>query len=136
MNLFVYGTLTFPEIVFGLTHKTYRYESAILPHHFVSSIEGVPYPGLVKLEDASAQGLLLYDVDTKAMEILDVWETAEYTKQLVHVQSSQGIVEATVYLWAGSDISYHSWNREVFENSFLKLYLNNKIPRFLQTLDI
>ena len=86
-DLFVYGTLRFPEVVLGLTGTTYPQEPARLSGYACYAIRGTIVPQRGK----TVQGLLLCGVGSRALRIFDAFEEIRadvYRKQRVVVRLS------------------------------------------------
>ncbi|MEF2175157.1 MAG: gamma-glutamylcyclotransferase family protein [Candidatus Absconditabacteria bacterium] len=81
-NLFVYGTLMYPEIVFALTGKYFRSQEAILSNYKRYAIRygniTSPYPGIIPFNNSLVHGNILFDVDEYSLQILDFFEDSEY----------------------------------------------------------
>ena len=130
-HLFVYGSLLFPEIVKGLTGRTFRSIPAILPGYKRYSVEGADYPAIVKKNDARVEGKLLFDVDSKSLEIITFYEGDDYLKIPVEVNINEEKTAAHTFLWKfGLEyLSGRNWSKERFGKESLDFYLNEIIPQ-------
>ena len=73
-NLFVYGTLCFPEIVEKLTGKSFQTENAVLKGYERKRIRNADYPAIIKNENIEVEGLLLWNVDKRSLKIVSFYE--------------------------------------------------------------
>ena len=94
MNIFAYGTLICPEMIYALTGKTFRSEKAVLMDFKRYKIydNGNPraYPAIKQIEGANVEGVLWYDVDKKSFEVLDFFEGFEYIRTELEVEMMDG----------------------------------------------
>ncbi len=133
-NIFVYGTLLFPELLEGLTQKHFETQNAILHDYKRFKIyDGDmvrPYPAIQEADDESIKGTLIFDVDQKSLDLIDFFETTDYTRQIVNTECNNHSVEAWTYLWRNDAKGKlaGNWDRDYFENNFLHLYANKIIP--------
>ena len=130
MNLFVYGTLTFPEIVQALTHNRYKARPAYIENYLVTSLEAKPYPGMIEVPGATAEDWLLYDLEAPAIKILDAWEGREYVKKRLSAITSRSETETFAYVWRDVVHDYRPWDRDRFKRQYLDSYLLKRIPLF------
>jgi gamma-glutamylcyclotransferase (GGCT)/AIG2-like uncharacterized protein YtfP len=129
-HLFVYGTLLLPEILKGLTGKSFKTEKAILNGFKRCGIYGCDYPALIPAPDSSVEGQLVFNVDEKSMEILSFYEGTDYEQIEVEVFIQNQQEKATLFVWK-SDLEYlgdQDWDKKKFEQNSLSLYLNKIIP--------
>ncbi len=141
-NLFVYGTLLFPELVSALTQKSYKSTSALLKNYRVTEIfDGEnprSYPALIPMLGAEAKGKLLFDVDEKAIGILDFYEGDEYEKININLSVDGANYQAITYAWIGTgdEELKGDWNPNEFESNHLSYYLKEVIPEVLEEYQI
>jgi gamma-glutamylcyclotransferase (GGCT)/AIG2-like uncharacterized protein YtfP len=62
-QLFVYGTLLFPEIVEKLTGKQFKTSSAVIRKFARKRIVGCNYPAIIEDLYSEVKGILIQDVD-------------------------------------------------------------------------
>lgn len=134
MNLFVYGTLTFPEVVFALTGQKFASKRAELIGYRVAKLKGKKFPGLIKNEDSIAKGLLFMDLDAESFEIISKWEDPKFSLINVDVLCSGDTKKVKTFIWKGDDVAREDWDREEFKKNYLSEYVNYDIPSFLQTI--
>ena len=141
-NLFVYGTLLFPELVYALTQKSYKSTPALLKDYQVTEIfdGAIPrsYPALTPMLGAEAKGKLLFDVDEKALGILDSYEGDEYEKITINLPVDGANYQAITYAWIGTgdEELKGDWNPNEFESNHLSYYLNEVVPEVLEEYQI
>ncbi len=139
-QLFVYGTLMFPEIREKLTGKTFKTSPALLPGYRRTKVKDADYPAIVKNPDAEVEGILLEDVDEQTIEILSFFEGDEYKTQYVEVFSGNRKIPALTFVWATREklLPDEDWDITEFEAGSLKLYVKKIVPetvaRFRQKL--
>ncbi|MCS7174014.1 MAG: gamma-glutamylcyclotransferase [Armatimonadetes bacterium] len=117
VRLFVYGTLRDPRLVRRLTGRTFPTEPACLPGWRLLSPRQTRsgYPEIVPDLRASVSGLVLHDVDSASLSVLDAYEEG-YVRRRVQVLVATGVQEAEVYVPAyvlGEDAAsrYHGPRR-------------------------
>lgn len=139
VDLFVYGTLQFPEVVFALTGKSFDSLDAVLKDHKVYQIsppkgqEGM-CPAAIPEKGSVVYGKILFDVDNHSMEIIDFFESDDYEKQELEVESREKNYKALVYIWKDflKDRLKKHWNKEEFEKNYLEDCLKKTIPEILE----
>lgn len=129
-NLFVYGTLTFPEVVFALVGKNFKSKPAQLTDYFVVSLSGLACPGLIAQKGSVAKGLVLVDVDKKSLQAIDDWEHEGYVTKQVSVLCEGKKIIATAYVWIHPIDKITSWDKDKFRNHSLDRYLEIEIPEY------
>ena len=108
--LFVYGTLMDPDFLSGLLadHGIARhleFAPARLDGWRRGRVRGASYPGIVALEGASTEGMLLFiqsmgeprGIDDAVAEILDEYEGALYERIAIDARTPSDLVPAQVY---------------------------------------
>lgn len=138
VNVFVYGTLMFPEIVFSLTHKKFKTENATLNNYKRFKIHdgnhSREYPAISKSEGDFVDGVLLFDVDEDSLKILDFFEDDEYIRKEMTVSFNNQSCLAFVYIWnpKSKDKLKSSWNSDEFKEKYLNYYVFEVIPDILR----
>ncbi|MGI9027324.1 MAG: gamma-glutamylcyclotransferase family protein [Candidatus Saccharimonadales bacterium] len=127
-NLFVYGTLTFPEIMHALVGKNFRCAPASLKNHSVVTIDGKAYPALIKSFGKTANGLVLFDVDKESFRIIQAWEGNEYDLRKVEVIIHGTSMMTEIFCWKSPISKPAPWDRKTFEKDHLHNYILEKIP--------
>lgn len=137
-NIFVYGTLIFPEIVFALTGKNFKTQNATLEGYRRYKIfdDNIPrrYPAIAESEGHKVEGKILFEVDEESLKILDFFEEEDYfRKELTVLTDNDRKVSAFVYLW-NSELKEKlksDWSPEEFEKEHLQEYVLEVIPKVL-----
>lgn len=137
-NVFVYGTLIFPEVVFGLTNKNFKSRTAILTGYqrfkiFDNEISR-SYPAITKKPNKTVEGKILFDVDEESLKILDFFEDSDYIRKEVLVSFDNQKTTAFVYVWNPKfeDQLKLNWSSEEFKKKHLQYYVSEVIPRVLE----
>ena len=99
-NLFVYGTLLYPELWQRLVKRHYRHARAQLAGYRRPTVKGERYPALVPCRGGSVVGRLYFALHPDDMRRLDRYEGHHYRRQQVEVLLDDGrSVKATTYLF-------------------------------------
>lgn len=96
-DLFVYGTLMYPELYRKITGEEPDYIPAELRHYSVRRLNERSYPGLIKRIGGRSIGLLVRNVSEQAMELLHEYEGEEYKVVEVSVTCEGQRVKAKTY---------------------------------------
>ncbi len=148
-NIFVYGSLMFPEVVKGLTGKQIEMKDAILKGYkrykiYDTNGEVRNYPAIRKTEGEFVQGKILLDVDEDSLKVLDYFEDVGYKRIKEMVSINSNMIKVEVYVWPEeSDKSKielvgelkESWGSaeiEEFEEKHLAYFLGELIPDTLK----
>lgn len=127
MNIFTYGSLTFPEVMSALTERTFRFEDLTLPGWERRKLTGETYPGLIEQASSMVDGRLYFDVDDLSARILDRFEDLIYERRIMQITSQAcGTVPALVYLIpaaAREQLSPDIWDREEFRRDHLPAFM-------------
>lgn len=129
-HLFVYGTLLFPEIVFGLCRKNFVTQTAKLSGFKRVSVKECDYPAIIPDEVSAVDGKLLLDVDEESMRILTFFEGENYIQKEVFVSSGSKTVKAQVFVWNGQlgSLAESDWDKDKFVQKSRKYYVTRVIP--------
>ncbi|WP_405177278.1 gamma-glutamylcyclotransferase [Nocardia sp. NBC_01377] len=117
-DLFVYGTLQFPEVLVELIGRSPAAEPAEIPGWRVAALPGRVYPGLVPDPEAVARGVILSGLDAGEWEVLDAFEDDEY--ELRSVRSGSG--QALAYVWT-ADVAAQDWQATEFAATHLAAFV-------------
>ncbi|MDX6741917.1 gamma-glutamylcyclotransferase family protein [Actinocorallia sp. A-T 12471] len=109
-DLFVYGTLRFPEVLDALLGRTPRLSQASADGWKVAALPGVAYPGMVRAEGI-AQGLVVEGLTEGELEILHAYEDDDYTVETVDLTDGR---RALAYVWRHETLS-DVWDPEAFD---------------------
>ncbi|MDX1548434.1 MAG: gamma-glutamylcyclotransferase family protein [Rhodothermales bacterium] len=99
MNLFVYGTLLFPEVMEAVTGRRLDAEDAVLTGYHRLAVRHRVYPGLTETPGATVAGRLYRGLTPALMSRLDRFEGPLYERRRLPVQRADlGFTEAFVYV--------------------------------------
>jgi gamma-glutamylcyclotransferase (GGCT)/AIG2-like uncharacterized protein YtfP len=96
MNLFVYGTLMWPEVMAAVAGRSLEGRPAVLDGVRRVAVRGEVYPALISGGD-SIDGILYQQVTEQELAALDHFEGAEYDRRTVTVRCGDEAVQAGVY---------------------------------------
>jgi hypothetical protein len=99
--MFAYGTLRDPDLLAGVLGRAPPPDALHRAHaagFAALTYPGRPYPALVRVPGAAAEGLVLTDVTAGERDLLDAWEGAEYARELIPVMIAEELHEAFAYL--------------------------------------
>ena len=118
VNLFVYGSLMFPEILEQLLQRRPALIEAELPGYRRGRLHGKCYPGITACQDQSVNGMLLQGLRPRELAILDAFEDQLYQRTNVSVIDSDGRrVQAEAYCVAERyrrQLTLHDWDVDRF----------------------
>ena len=141
MELFVYGTLLFPELRNKILQKEVKSVSAELFNYQVVVLRHVErfseYPVLIKSNETKVRGEILIALNDSDMDILNFYEGDEYILKEVSVLSEKEIRNVPSYM-PRENFNFAfgpSWDREYFQKTFLQSYLKHVIPDTLTEYD-
>jgi gamma-glutamylcyclotransferase (GGCT)/AIG2-like uncharacterized protein YtfP len=137
-NIFVYGTLLFPEILEKLTGKTFESKEGYLNDSKRYQIfdDNIPrkYPAIIESKGNQVFGKIILNVDQESLNILDYFEDEKYESKTLKAYLKDGEeFEVLVYVWREEfrDMLKGDWNIDYFKDNYLSIYLNEIIPRVL-----
>jgi len=139
-NIFVYGTLMLPEIVFALTKKNFVMKDATLKGYKRFKVNDPNRkqkgPIIIEQKNSGVIGKILLDVDEDSIKILDKFESPSYEKRKVFVNAGAEKIEAIVYVGSNfnKEFLYDAWNEEEFKQKYLEFYLKKRIPKILNQI--
>ena len=129
-DLFVYGTLCFPEIVEKLTGKTFQSEQAILKGFHRRRVKNADYPAIVKNDNSEVKGILFHDVDDLSFQIINFYEGDDYRCKTLGININDGFVNAKVFIWDSdyNRLDHVDWDSNKFFKKSLEIYLEKVVP--------
>lgn len=129
-QLFVYGTLLFPEIIEKLSGKNFETVPAFIRGFIRKRIVGCDYPVVIQNLNSEVKGLLVRNVDEQSMQLLTFYEGDEYEKMETDVWIENEKTTAFVFVWKNNskDLEENDWDENEFRQKHLKAYLNKVIP--------
>lgn len=89
-NVFVYGTLQIPEVMYAVTRQTLASQPARLDDYARHRLRGKSFPAIRPAPGASVSGRLFRDVDEQALQDLDEFEDDFYRREVVKVTTADG----------------------------------------------
>ena len=87
MNIFTYGTLMIPDVMYAVTTCEFRFIDAILRGYARFTVKGESYPGIIPVTDAVTEGIIYFDVDEPSLDVLDIFEGELYQRTTVRVEA-------------------------------------------------
>jgi hypothetical protein len=118
VDLFVYGTLLFPEVLRALLGRVPPSAAASAPGWRVAALSGRLYPGLIPGPGA-ASGLVLGGLTPGERLLLDAYEDTGYT--LTGITLADG-TPCQTYVW-GAGALEHDWSPDAFAARHLARYV-------------
>ncbi|WP_045031647.1 gamma-glutamylcyclotransferase family protein [Draconibacterium sediminis] len=130
MNVFVYGSLLFPEIADGLCGQKLKSENATLNGYARFALKGADYPAIIKKDNFTVKGKVLRNLDENAIYLLTFYEGDEYGMVPVKVETNSGIINAVAFVWmAGNEfLEDFDWDEDKFESESLAFYRDEIVP--------
>lgn len=125
-SVFTYGTLQIPEVMQSVTGKNLKPVDATLSGYQRFKFKQRTFPGVIKNNNFSIDGMLYRGVDEQSLELLDYFEDVAYERCLLDVQVANQVEQAFVYVTRDDYKDYLSddeWSLEEFKSKHLKLYL-------------
>jgi gamma-glutamylcyclotransferase (GGCT)/AIG2-like uncharacterized protein YtfP len=120
VDLFVYGSLLFPEVMRALLSRMPNMTPATLAGWRVAALPGRVYPALVRAE-ALAKGQLVTDLTPKEWQTLDAFEDPVYDLRRLTLTDGH---DAWTYVCPDqNDVLPHDWDIHAFERYHLTDYL-------------
>ena len=127
MNLFVYGTLMIPSLMYAVTASRFRFTDAILRGYARYTVKGESYPGIIPASDAVTEGIICFGVDEISLERLDEFEGNLYQRTRIKVETKKGeTYNAETYAIRADYInclSSKKWNLKDFSRNHLEAFL-------------
>jgi len=137
-DLFVYGTLQYPEVIHGLTGLTLKGSPARLLNYQRYAVRppGREGRGPVIFPEAGGEvhGQILRNVPGEARELIDRFEAAgggyERRQVQVHVETNAEPIPAWAYVGIDALREHRvgAWSEEQFEAKDLQWYLQQRLP--------
>lgn len=121
MDLFVYGSLLFPEVLTALLHRVPQRTPARTTGWRAAALPGRLYPGLVRHESGTTSGLVLGGLSPAENQLLDEYEGSQYRRGTVTLTSGQ---DCHAYVWL-AEVLPDDWSSQVFAAEHLDGYVRN-----------
>jgi gamma-glutamylcyclotransferase (GGCT)/AIG2-like uncharacterized protein YtfP len=145
--IFVYGTLSSPQVVQTLLGRTVPSEFPVarLDNHSRHPVKNYVFPGTIPNPKKRIHGCLLENLSETDMKILDWFEGDEYDRRMVQVcinrstladnngkdKASSFFIDAYTYIWRPRLLQQlildEEWNFENFCSKHLEWYLINTV---------
>lgn len=129
-NVFTYGTLQVPAVMFAVTGRRFASTPAILPRYRRLNITGKTYPGIIEDESAETCGRLYNNIDQNALVLLDRFEDVLYSRRVVQVIVDGEAISAYAYVVNNEYrdmLGTEDWDLHYFEERHLPAYLQRII---------
>jgi gamma-glutamylcyclotransferase (GGCT)/AIG2-like uncharacterized protein YtfP len=127
MNIFAYGTLMIPDVMYAVTTRKFRFKDAILRGYARFTVKGESYPGIIPVADAVTEGIIYFDVDELSLARLDAFEGDLYQRTPILSEIKGGeIFNAQAYVIRPEYRGYLSskeWNVMEFAQKHLEAFL-------------
>lgn len=128
VNLFAYGTLTFPAIWRRVVGREWTSEPASVAGYAVFRVADGVYPVMVEAgADDVVRGLVFRNVDAATLQVLDEYESDLYDRIEVRAQIADGeFIGCHAYVLPERNYAHASgepWSAEAFERDHLTGYL-------------
>lgn len=99
-NIFVYGSLMDPKIMFSICKGNYLSQSAVLNGYSLNQISNQIYPGLIKNENKSVSGVVYLGLNDSDVQALDLYEKEYCFPGKVEVEiKNKRTIPANVYFY-------------------------------------
>ena len=128
MKLFVYGTLTFDEILSKLLEKKHVSIPGLLENYKIKKFYNAEYPGIIADPNSNVSGKIIFGIDKQDISILDAYEGVMYKRSILKVIASSKKYFCQVYIVDNNyrkKLSEEPWCPLNFRNNSLNSYIKN-----------
>lgn len=125
-HYFAYGSLIFDAVMTAVTGRRFERTNASLSDHQRYKVWNASYPGLVESPGDIVDGRVYSDVDDHAMQLLDKFEGAYYTRTTVEVTTDTEALDADTYVFREEYrhlLTKDLWDADAFEKGHLRSFL-------------
>ena len=129
MNLFVYGTLRIPSVMYAVTVRRFHGIDAVIRDYARYSVKGESYPGIIPAANAVTDGIVYVDVDELSMKRLDEFEGDLYQRTPIPTQTGKGEIYTAETYVIKTEYQGCLTSKEWHLNEFLR----NHLASFLKT---
>lgn len=128
-QVFVYGSLLFPEVVEALTGTAFSVKEGFLPDFKRFAVIGADYPAIVYSKGSFVTGKILQHVDDRSLEILKFYEGDEYDCISAFIHTENETTKALVFVWKGDKVQLNGhWDENHFKETSLEDYIRKVAP--------
>ncbi|MDF1813341.1 MAG: gamma-glutamylcyclotransferase [Verrucomicrobiales bacterium] len=131
MNIFVYGTLLFPEIRKMVGGRDFTSRAARVKGYQIFQVSGADFPGVVRAgQSHHITGEILYDLTPDEVMRMDCYEDQFYIRKTIEAEEldSGKKLAAEIYEipedFAGDILSNTTWTKQWFEENYYENFLN------------
>ena len=129
-NIFAYGTLIMPAVMYAVTSRHFPLQKAILRGYARFTVKGESFPGIIPVTDKSTEGILYFNVDEPSLERLDIFEGDLYQRTPILVETEgEEILNAETYVIKPEYRGYLSakeWDVKEFIQKDLETFLTDR----------
>lgn len=128
MNLFVYGTLMFPEVRRRVAAREFRWTTATLAGYRRGRVRGEVFPAIAAASPQDVvRGEILFDVSRAELALFDAYEADFYVRRTVEVVVEAGLALCEAYVvperWEGGAWADGAWDPNWFRREALDAYV-------------
>ncbi len=128
-DLFCYGTLCFPEIMYSVIGRVPDMVEARLPGFICYELHGASYPAIVPERQGSVNGLLYTGLGVKELRCIDKYEGKQYLRAQIDVMDGEGKTQ-TAWGYILAPGQYHRLKKQPWcRHKFAKYELDKYIIR-------
>ena len=128
-TLFAYGTLMFPDVIRSVIGRVPASRSGVIKGYRRLEVAGESFPGLVKGDDESVEGLVYLEISKEEWDCLTAFEDDFHELQQVTVDCLGTGVRALAYIVPPSRkslLSDKAWNPDAFREKHLAGFADRK----------
>ncbi len=132
-QVFIYGSLLFPEITKKLTGKSFKTSPAILKGYKMYCVKGCDYPAIIRENGTFTNGKIMRNVNETDILKMSFFEGDEYEIKKLRVLINGKSEIALAFVWAKEieNLENKKWDFQEFEKNSLEYYINEVIPETL-----
>jgi gamma-glutamylcyclotransferase (GGCT)/AIG2-like uncharacterized protein YtfP len=127
MNIFAYGTLMIPSVMYAVTGRHFRSQKAILRDYARFTVKGESYPGIIPVTNEITEGIIYFNVNELLLEQLDTFEGDLYERTGIRVETEEKEMQnAEAYVIQSKYLGYLSlkgWDVKKFIKKDLEVFL-------------
>ena len=133
-HLFVYGTLLFPEILHELTGKLFKTKKVRVAGFKRYKVKEEDYPAVIWDRNSFVDGVLVFNVDKRSIDILSFYEGPEYEIKEIDITTENDTIKAYIFVWKEGlhTLENNDWDEDFFKKHALPIYKEKIIPGVLK----